>query len=233
MWYTSYIHKIQKEGRVNLQYIITFLQGVVSFVAPCVLPMLPVYVSYIAGTDKGKGNVFIRSLFFVLGFTAVYTIFGLFAGTLGSVFVKNEMLFHIVCGIIIILLGLNFLNILKIPFLKGIHKSHKVTGVLSAFLFGMIFSVSHLPCIGALLGSALAFAAHSGSTVEGILLLVVYSLGLGIPFIASALLIEKLKKLFDTINKNYKTVNVICGILLILIGIAMATGLLHDLTCVH
>lgn len=195
--------------------------------------MLPVYISYIAGADKNKGNVFIRSLFFILGFTTVYTVFGLFAGTLGSVLIKYETVFHIVCGIIIILLGFNFLNFLKIPFLKGIHKSHKVTGVLSAFLFGMIFSVSHLPCIGALLGSALTLAAHSGNTVEGILLLVVYSLGLGIPFLVSALLIEKLKKVFDAINKNYKIVNIICGILLVLIGIAMATGLLHDIICVH
>ena len=120
-----------------MQYIITFLQGVVSFVAPCVLPMLPVYISYIAGADKNKGNVFIRSLFFVLGFTLIYTIFGLFAGTLGSLLVKYETAFHIVCGIIIILLGLNFLDLIKIPFLKGIHKSHKVTGILSAFLFGL------------------------------------------------------------------------------------------------
>lgn len=216
-----------------MQYIITFIQGIVSFVAPCVLPVLPVYVSYIAGANKDKGNIFIRSLFFVLGFTVVYTIFGLFAGTLGSVFIQYERAFHIVCGIIIILLGLNFLNILKIPFLKGIHKSHKVTGVLSAFLFGVIFSVSHLPCLGALLGSALALAAHSGNTTEGVLLLVVYSLGMGIPFLVSALLIEKLKKIFDTINKNYKTVNTICGILLILIGIAMATGLLHTIICAH
>ena len=216
-----------------MQYIITFIQGIVSFVAPCVLPMLPVYISYIAGADKGKGNVFIRSLFFVLGFTSVYTLFGLFAGTLGSLFVKYEVAFHVACGIIIILLGLNFLNIFKIPFLKGIHRSHKVTGILSAFLFGVIFSVSHLPCLGALLGSALALAAHSGNTIEGILLLVVYSLGLGMPFLAAAMLIEKLKKVFDVINKNYKTVNIICGILLVLIGIAMATGLLHDLMCAH
>ncbi len=216
-----------------MQYIITFLQGVVSFVAPCVLPMLPVYISYIAGTNKDKGNIFIRSLFFVLGFTLIYTIFGFFAGTLGSLLVKYETAFHIVCGIIIILLGLNFLDLIKIPFLKGIHKSHKVTGIISAFLFGMIFSVSHLPCIGALLGSALTLAAHSGNTIEGVLLLVIYSLGLGIPFIVSALLIEKLKKLFDTINKNYKIVNIICGIVMIIIGIAMAAGLLHDLICVH
>lgn len=216
-----------------MQYIITFLQGVVSFVAPCVLPMLPAYISYIAGTSKEKGNVFIRSLFFVLGFTCVYTLFGLFAGTLGSVLIKYEMAFHIVCGIIIILLGLNFLDLFKIPFLKGIHKSHKVTGNFSSWLFGVLFSVSHLPCIGALLGSALAIAAHSGNVTEGILLLIVYSLGMGIPFLVSALLIGKLKKVFDVINKNYKIVNIICGILLIIIGAAMATGLLHDLICVH
>lgn len=216
-----------------MQYLITFLQGAVSFVAPCMLPMLPVYISYIAGEKDEKGNIFIRSIFFVLGFTAVYTLFGLFAGTLGSVFIRYETAFHIVCGIIIILFGLNFLNLIKIPFFKGIHKSHSVTGVVSAFLFGVVFSVSHLPCVGALLGSALAIAAHSGKTLEGILLLLVYSLGMGIPFLLSAVLVDKLRKVFDAISKNYKTVNIICGIVLILIGIAMAAGLLHDLICTH
>ncbi len=216
-----------------MQYIITFLQGVVSFVSPCMLPMLPVYISYISGGNKDKGNVFVRSLFFVLGFTVVFTLLGLFAGTLGSVFVKYEKTFHIVCGVVIIILGLNFLNLFKIPFLKGIHKAHKVTGLISSFFFGMLFSVSHLPCVGALLGSALAMAAHSGTAFDGVLLLIVYSLGMGLPFLLSALLIEKLKKVFDVINRNYKAVNIICGILLILIGIAMATGLLHDLLCAH
>lgn len=224
---------LRTKGSENLQYIITFLQGIVSFVAPCVLPLLPVYISYIAGQGKNKTNVFVRSLFFVLGFTFVYTVFGLFAGTLGAVLIRYEKAFHIACGIILIFLGLNFLKIIKIPFLKGIHKDHYVTGNVSAFIFGVIFSVSHLPCIGALLGSALTVAAHSGNAVEGVLLLIVYSLGMGIPFLLSAVLIEKLKTIFEVINKNYKTVNIVCGIVLILLGIAMATGLMHNLICTH
>ena len=212
-----------------MQYLITFLEGIVSFVSPCMLPMLPIYFSYFSVGTKTKQSMFLRTVFFVLGFTFVYAVFGMFAGALGSFFVEYESLLHIVCGIIIIALGLNFIGVLKIPFLKGLHAHQEVNGNFSAFLFGILFSVSHLPCIMALLGSALVLAAYQGTALRGILLLILYSLGMGIPFLVSALLMDKLTRLFDAIKKHYKIINIVSGILLVVFGILMTTGVMHHL----
>ena len=212
-----------------MQYLITFLEGVVSFAAPCMLPMLPIYFSYFAkGTNK-KRSVFIRTVFFVLGFTFVYAVLGMFAGALGSFFVKYETMLHIVCGAIIVILGLNFLGLIKFSLFKGLHAHQEVNGIFSAFLFGILFSISHLPCLMALLGSALVIATHQGTAICGILLLIIYSLGMGLPFLVSALLMDKLTKLFDSINKHYKIINIVSGVLLVVLGILMMTGVMHHL----
>lgn len=210
-----------------MDYIITLFQGIISFVSPCMIPMLPVYVSYFAANTHKKYNIYLRAMFFVLGFTAVFALLGLFAGALGSAFIEYEAQLHIVCGAIIVLLGLNFLEIIKIPHFKSFHTHQQVTGVFSAFLFGIVFSISHVPCIMAFLGSALTMAAHAGTACKGIILLIIYSLGMGIPFMICAVLVDKLSKLLDVIKKNYKTINTISGILLIVLGILMMTGVLH------
>ena len=210
-----------------MQFLITFLEGVASFVAPCMLPMLPIYISYFAlGTNK-KQSIFFRAIMFVLGFTFVFAVLGMFAGALGSFFVEYETVLHIVCGAIIVILGLNFLGVIKLPFFKGMHTEQEVKGGFSAFLFGILFAMSHIPCIMAFLGSALVMAAHEGTALRGILLLIVYSLGMGIPFLIFAVLIDKLSKLFDAIKKNNKIINVISGVLLIVFGLLMMTGVLH------
>ena len=128
-----------------------------------------------------------------------------------------------------VIFGLSYLEIIPIPFFKGMTRSHKATSVLSAFLFGVIYSVSLSPCIGAFLGSALMLASTSGSVAKGVTLLLAYSLGMGIPFLISALLLDKLKNTFKVIKKHYKIINTVCGIFLIVIGIVMATGLLDKL----
>ncbi len=212
-----------------MQYLITFLEGIVSFVAPCMLPMLPIYFSYFAVGSNKKQSVFLRTIFFVLGFTFVYATLGMFAGALGSFFVEYEKALHTVCGVIIVILGLNFLGVIKFPALNGLHAHQEVRGNFSAFLFGILFSISHLPCIMALLGSALVMAAHEGTALRGILLLIIYSLGMGIPFLISAILMDKLKKLFDLINRHYSLIKILSGILLILLGILMMTGVMHHL----
>ncbi len=220
--------KKYKRG-AELDYIITFFEGIISFVSPCMLPMLPIYISYFAGNSHKKYNVYLRALFFVLGFTAIFALLGLFAGTLGSFFAEYETLLHIVCGAVIILLGLSFLGVIKIPHFKGFHAEQKITGVFTSFLFGVLFSISHIPCIMAFLGTALAMAAHAGTACKGILLLVVYSLGMGIPFMICAILVDKLSKLLDAIKKNYKIINAISGVLLIVLGVLMMSGILHHL----
>ncbi len=215
-----------------MQYFITFLEGIISFISPCMLPLLPLYISYFTAESDGEANkkkVFLRALAFVVGFSAVFCVLGLFAGTVGTFLRKYQTILNIICGIIVVIFGLSYLEIIPLPFFKGMTRSHKATSVLSAFLFGVIYSVSLSPCIGAFLGSALMLASTSGSVAKGVTLLLTYSLGMGIPFLISALLLDKLKNTFKMIKKHYKIINTVCGIFLIVIGIVMATGLFDKL----
>ncbi|MBQ8509116.1 MAG: sulfite exporter TauE/SafE family protein [Clostridia bacterium] len=212
-----------------MQYLITFLEGIISFISPCMLPMLPIYISYFAGGsgETRKSRTLLCSLGFVGGFTVVFSALGLFAGTLGAFLTGHRTIVNIVCGVIVILFGLSYLEVIRLPFFGGMKSGQKVDGVLSAFLFGVIYSVSLTPCVGAFLGSALMLASASGTAVQGVLLLVTYSLGLGIPFLLSALLIDRLNGAFSFIKRHYKVINLVCGIFLIAVGILMVGGLLN------
>ena len=212
-----------------MQYFITFTEGVISFISPCMLPMLPLYLSYFAaGLEKEqKHKTILRAAAFTLGFSLLFSLMGLFAGTIGSFLTKYQLALNIVSGVIVILFGLSYLEVFRLPFLKGMQSQQKITGVFSAFLFGMIYSVSLTPCVGAFLGSALMLASTQGSALKGVMLLIAYSLGLGLPFLLSALLLEKLSAAFDFIKKHYKIINLVCGCFLILMGILMATGLMN------
>lgn len=212
-----------------MQYLITFLEGVISFISPCMLPMLPLYISYFAGNADKKRNILIRAAAFVLGFTVVFTALGLFAGTLGGFLTKYQTAVNIICGLIVILFGLSYLEVIKLPFFKGMTNGKKITSVFSAFLFGVIYSVSLTPCVGAFLGSALMLASSTGGAAKGALLLLTYSLGLGVPFLFSAVLIDKLNSAFQFIKAHYRIVNLICGIFLIIVGIMMAMGWMNAL----
>lgn len=208
-----------------MQYFITFLEGLISFISPCMLPLLPVYVSYFAGNaDKKHANLF-RALAFVLGFTAAFCLMGLLAGTLGSL-LRYQRQLSLVCGLIVILFGLSYLEIIPLPFFKGMNSGRTVTGVFSAFVFGLVYSVSLTPCVGAFLGSALMLASSSGTALQGLLLLVCYSLGLGLPFLISAVLLEQLSGVFRWIKAHYGVINKICGAFLILVGLLMCFGLM-------
>lgn len=207
-----------------MDYLITFLEGFISFISPCMLPMLPLYISYFAGGNDNKTKTFFRALCFVLGFTAVFCSLGVFAGTIGALLSKYKIVLNIVCGLIIILFGLSYLEILKLPFLKGMKNAKKADTPLSAFIFGVIYSVSLTPCVGAFLGSALMMASTSGTVFKGLTLLLAYSFGLGIPFLVSALILENLNNAFKAIKKHYKVINTVCGIFLIVLGILVATG---------
>ncbi|WP_286946459.1 cytochrome c biogenesis CcdA family protein [Acetobacterium sp. UBA5834] len=214
-----------------MDYFIAFLEGIITFISPCLLPMLPIYISYFAGQTPGDNNrtVIINALGFVLGFTVIFVLLGAFAGKLGSVLIEYNTLINVVGGVVIILFGLNFLEILKIPFLNTNHQlnlKHSHTGFFSALLLGIVFSIGWTPCVGAFLGSALMMAASSGDTLHGILMLFSFSLGLGIPFVVSAILIDRMKSTFDFIKRHYEVINRISGGLLVVIGLLMATGLL-------
>ena len=221
-----------------MQYLVTFLEGFISFISPCMLPMLPLYVMYFAGNAHpdaegktpdpahGKRNVLFRSLAFVIGFTLVFTLLGLFAGALGGFLTRYKTAVNIVCGLIVIIFGLGYLGVFRLPFNGMMKDTGEINSVLSAFLFGVVYSVSFTPCVGAFLGSALALATQQGHVLEGMAMLLCYSLGLGIPFILSAVLIDGLKGAFGWVKRHYRIINLLSGSFLILIGVLMASGLL-------
>lgn len=208
-------------------YILTFLEGIISFISPCMLPMLPIYISYFAGKADKKQHILFRALAFVLGFTIVFTGLGLFAGTLSFILMQYQQFVQVICGIIVILFGLSYLDVLHLPFFKGIQGHAEVSSVFSAFVFGVIYSINLTPCVGVYLGSALMIAGTSGGALEGALLLLCYSLGLGIPFLLSAVLIDKLNVVFTFIKQHYKIVNLVSGLFLILTGIFMMFGIMN------
>lgn len=211
-----------------MQYIIAFLEGIITFISPCLLPMLPIYISYFAGGgERSTKKTLTGALGFVLGFTIVFMALGALAGTVGSFLKSHQTAVNIVSGAIVIFFGLNYIGLFKLNIFRGgMRKTGGELGFFSAVLFGLIFSVGWTPCVGAFLGSALMLASQQGRVIEGVIMLFVYSLGLGIPFIISAVLIDYLKSAFNWIKKHYRIINILCGCLLIVIGIMMATGTL-------
>ena len=201
----------------------------ITFISPCLLPMLPIYISYFAGGgERSAKKTLTGALGFVIGFTVVFTAMGAFAGTLGSFLKEHQTAVNLISGLVVVFFGLNFLGVFKLHLFTGSQKSvdTKNMGFFSTMLFGVIFSLGWTPCVGAFLGSALALASQQGSVFAGTLMLLSYSLGLGIPFIFSALLIDNLKSTFDWIKRNYHIINTVSGILLVVIGILMMTGTL-------
>lgn len=206
-----------------MDYILTFLEGIASFISPCVLPMLPIYISYFAGADNKKtSKAVINAIGFVLGFTIVFLVLSIFASKIGALISNNIKYIKIIFGIIIILLGLNYMEILKLKFLnrsKGMKANVSNLNFIKAVIFGILFSATWTPCIGTFLSSALLLIAKQQDMIKGIFLMLVYSIGLGIPFIISVVLMEKLKELFDIIKNNYTKIKKISGIILIIMGI--------------
>lgn len=210
-----------------MQYVVSFLEGIITFISPCLLPMLPIYISYFAGGgERSTGRTLRGALGFVAGFTVVFVLMGALAGTVGGFLKTHQTAVNIASGLIVVLFGLSFLGVFKLNIFKG--SSHSVDtanmGFFSAALFGMVFSVGWTPCVGAFLGSALMLASQQGHVLEGMAMLLAYSLGLGIPFVISAVLIDYLKSVFDWIKRHYDVINKVCGAFLILVGVLMATG---------
>lgn len=215
-----------------MQYLLSFLEGIITFISPCLLPMLPVYFSYFAGGGaRSTKKTLIGAAGFVAGFTAVFVAMGALAGTIGGFLREYQTVVNIVSGLIVIFFGLNFLGLFRLPFFRGGGKAAEPgnMGFFPALVFGMVFSISWTPCVGAFLGSALMLASQQGHVAEGMLLLLLYSAGLGIPFLLSAVLIDYFKGAFDWIKRNYRIINWISGGFLILVGILMATGTLGRL----
>ena len=215
-----------------MQYLISFLEGIITFISPCLLPMLPIYVSYFAGGgERSHGRTLKAALGLVAGFTITFMAMGALAGTVGSFLKSHQTAVNIVSGLVVIFFGLSFLGVIKVNIFHGSSRQVNTEnmGFFSALVFGLVFSLGWTPCVGAFLGSALMLASQQGQALTGTLMLLAYSLGLGIPFVLSAVLIDYLKSAFDWIKRNYKVINMVCGLLLVLIGIMMATGTLGRL----
>ncbi len=218
-----------------MDYLLSFLEGIITFISPCLLPMLPVYVSYFAGgeapgSEKQKRQTVQNALGFVLGFTIVFLLLGAAAGTFGRFVKQHETAFSVIGGAILILFGLNFMGLVRIGFLNRTFRLRTETKSLrffSSVLFGFVFSIGWTPCVGAFLGSALMLAANSQEAFKGIAMLLLFSLGLGIPFVISAVLIDRLKQTFDAIKRHYRIVNLISGLLLVSVGVLMMFGRLN------
>ena len=208
-----------------MDYLLTFLEGIASFISPCLLPMVPIYLSYFIGEDeKNNKKAILNSFGFVLGFTIMFLIFSIFATQLGTILSSNIRYIKIIFGIVIILFGLNYMEVLKIKFLNKSNVKQMDTknfNFLKAILFGILFSISWTPCIGTFLSSALLLIAKEQDVVKGIILMLLYAIGLGIPFIVSAVLIEKLKNVFNFIKKHYDVIKKISAVILIIAGIYM------------
>lgn len=215
-----------------MQYLISFLEGIITFISPCLLPMLPIYIGYFAGGgERTIKKTLTGGLGFVLGFTLVFMAMGALAGTIGGLLTKYAFWVNLIGGLIVMAFGLNYMGLLRLNLFHGVKGggTPKEMGFFSALVFGIVFSVGWTPCVGAFLGSALMLASQRGHVLEGMGMLLCYSMGLGIPFLLSAVLIDRLKTAFNWIKAHYGILNKICGGLLVVVGIAMATGMLGKL----
>ena len=206
-----------------MNYLLTFLEGIASFISPCILPMIPIYISYVMGKEESKtGKTVVNALGFVLGFTVSFVILSVVASLLGSILSEYIQYMKVFFGFLIIVLGFNYMEIFHIPFLnktKGINANLKNANFIKTFLFGLIFSISWTPCVGSFLSSALMLIAKEQNIGKGMILIVIYSLGLGIPFIISAVLANQLKDTFEFVKRHYTAVKRISGMILICMGI--------------
>lgn len=217
-----------------MEYIITFLEGIVTFISPCILPMIPIYISYFMGQEYKDNKTNIKALFnaigFIFGFTCIFVGLALILSLIGTVLKEYMKYVNILLGILILVFGLNILGVIKINNVNIGSKFRlrsKSFTFISSFVFGIIFGLTWSPCVGAFLGSALSIVIARANIIKGIILIVTYCMGLGIPFIISTLLIEKLKSTFNYIKTHYNIINKICGIFLCIIGILMITGLIN------
>jgi cytochrome c-type biogenesis protein len=214
-----------------------FIAGVLSFISPCILPLVPVYISFMtskAALGNGKTKlpdklfIFLNSIFFVLGFSLIFIILGSTATFIGKILRDYSNIISRVGGGLLIIFGLNYMGIFKIPFLNfekkfNIPQSAKYN-YLGSFLIGIIFSFGWVPCIGMILSGILLLASRLDTLAKGIYLLLAYSLGLGIPFMLFSVFIGLFSKFFKKINKYMKIIPIISGIFLIILGIVFLTG---------
>ena len=223
---------------MNTTLFIAFLAGLISFLSPCVLPLIPGYISYISGIsfdnikEKERNLIVVKTIFFTLGFSFVFIALGSTASFIGKFFLVNSNIFRIVAGIIIIFFSLHLIGIVNFNFMNKdirIFTSQQSNNLAFPLIVGAAFGFGWTPCIGPILGSILTLAAIEGNINKSILLLSSYSLGLAIPFIISGILIDKFLLFSKSFRKHALVVTKVGGIVLLLTGIAIFTGQLQVL----
>lgn len=209
-----------------------FTEGVLSFVSPCIFPMLPVYVMYLGGSseeEKSTKKLFMNTIGFIAGFTLIFIILGATATALGQLFREYQGILQRISGIIMIIFGLHFIGILRVRALNNTKRKNVKTQNLKFFtsmIFGIAFSFGWTPCLGPFLGSALLMASQTSTLYEGILLLLLFSLGLGIPFFLMTMLFPRLGVLNRLIRSHLNIIKLVSGLFLIIIGVLLALDLL-------
>ncbi len=233
----------------NVSLVTAFLAGIISFISPCVLPIVPGYISFVSGVslqdlesnrdmDEEKRRRLLRqvglnSVFFVLGFSVVFVVMGASATYIGNWFAANRTVLAPVAGAVIILFGLHTMGLTPIKWLnyeKRFQTQKKPMGFAGSFVIGLAFAFGWSPCIGPILAGVLALAATQDTVAQGVGLLVAYSLGLGVPFIATGLATNRFLDLFGRVKKHMRYVEITAGVLLVVVGVLVATDKLQALS---
>ncbi|MDG1169768.1 MAG: cytochrome c biogenesis protein CcdA [Sulfitobacter sp.] len=215
--------------------LIALVAGIISFLSPCVLPIVPPYLAYMSGVSLGdmssvaaaRRKAVISALFFVMGLSTVFLFLGFTASAFGAFFLQNQLLFARISGVVIIVFGLHFLGIFRIPFLDQearLDAGDKGGSSFGAYVLGLAFAFGWTPCIGPQLGAILSLAATEASVAKGTLLLGIYAAGLGIPFLLAAMFITRAMGVMNRIKPHMKTIERVMGLLLVAVGLAMVTG---------
>ncbi len=220
--------------------LVALMAGVLSFLSPCVLPIVPPYLAYMGGISMpemradgsaARRRILLPALFFVMGLSTVFLFLGFTASAFGAFFLKNQELFAKISGAMVIVLGLHFLGVFRIPMLDRearLDAGEQGGSALGAYVLGLAFAFGWTPCSGPQLGAILSLAANEASMTRGTALLGIYAVGLGLPFLLAALFIERAIGLMTRLKRHMKLIERAMGLLLLLVGLALVTGALSD-----
>jgi cytochrome c-type biogenesis protein len=227
----------------QVSLLISFSAGILSFLSPCVLPLIPGYISFVTGLsvaemtapdavrNKGKRKkIFVQTLLFVGGFSFIFILMGASATFLGGLIATHRHLLQIAGGIVVVLFGLHLMGVFNVRFLqyeRRVHPERRPAHFFGPVLVGVAFALGWSPCIGPILGSILTYASTQDTVAQGVLLLTLYSLGMAIPFLASSLAIEAFFRLFSRIRNYFRVISLVSGGILVVVGIVILTGSLQ------
>lgn len=224
----------------DISMLLAFSAGLLSFLSPCVLPMLPAYISYLTGSsikelkeEETKLFTVYKSIGFVLGFSIVFILMGASVTSIGKLFISHRELLRNIGGVLIIIFGIHTMGILKLNFLyheKRLMQFHKIQGSFSSILLGMAFAAGWTPCIGPILSSILIYATSTNSVGKGVMLLAMYSLGLAVPFLMTAITLGSIGKYLKKFSMYYQVISIISGALLVILGVLIFTNKLAILS---